>query len=443
MKQVVSVVLALLLIGSVMMMTGCAQEVPKAGTTIVLTIGEDTMTVNGEEKPIDENGTVPVIQNNRTLLPIRAVIEAIGGTVEWNNQTREVTLRYGKDQIKLTIDQTVAYFNGEEKKLDTAPCIIHNRTMLPIRFIAESFGFAVQWNESTKQVTIQNQTPVDEKEAKRLQITIGETVLTVQMEENTATDRLMEILSKGDITVPMEDYGDFEKVGALPENLPQNDKETTANAGDIVLYQGNRLVILYGSNTWSYTRLGKIVNMPTEELKKVLGKGSATAILSLGDKEKTAEQKSLVVYFSCTHNTKNLAEKIAAATGSDLFEIVPAEPYTAADINYNSDCRANREQNDDTARPEIANPIHNLDDYDTVYLGYPIWWGTMPKIINTFLETYDLSDKTVMPFCTSGSSGIAVSENAIRAYLPQVKTGFRGPASTTEAQIKSWIEKNQ
>ena len=137
-----------------------------------------------------------------------------------------------------------------------------------------------------------------------------------------------------------------------------------------------------------------------------------------------------------------IAKKIAAATDSDILEIVPSQPYTKEDIDYKSDCRANREQNDDSARPEIAKQFE-LDNYDTVYLGYPIWWGTMPKIINTFLETYDLSGKTVMPFCTSGSSGISASVNAIRKYLPDVKEGMRGTPSATEEDINKWIENNQ
>ena len=124
--------------------------------------------------------------------------------------------------------------------------------------------------------------------------------------------------------------------------------------------------------------------------------------------------KNLVVYFSVTGNTKALAETIAETTGADIVEIVPETPYTSEDINYSNDsCRANREQNDDSARPAIANKIENINDYDTIYLGYPIWWGTMPKIINTFLESYDLSGKTIMPFCTSGGSGIGMPRSVV------------------------------
>ena len=158
----------------------------------------------------------------------------------------------------------------------------------------------------------------------------------------------------------------------------------------------------------------------------------------------TESGKALVAYFSCTGNTKGLAQKIADVTGADMYEIVPEVPYTEADLNYNSDCRANQEQNDDSARPAIAGGIENIDDYDTIYLGYPIWWGTIPKIINTFIDSYDLSGKTIMPFCTSGSSGISTSVSAIRNACPNadIKDGMRGTSSTTSAEIEEWISSN-
>lgn len=153
----------------------------------------------------------------------------------------------------------------------------------------------------------------------------------------------------------------------------------------------------------------------------------------------------LTVYFSCTNNTKNLAQKIADATGSDLYELVPETPYTSADLNYNNDnSRANREMNDETARPAISGSIENMDDYDVILLGYPIWWGKMPRIINTFLESYDFSGKTIMPFCTSGSSGIGGSLPGLREACPDstVTNGFRGTSATTDTQIQEWLDEN-
>lgn len=128
-----------------------------------------------------------------------------------------------------------------------------------------------------------------------------------------------------------------------------------------------------------------------------------------------ADTNVLVAYFSATGNTKTVAEQIADVTGGELYEIEPAEPYTSEDLDYNNDdCRANLEMNDDTARPEIAGAIENIEQYDTIYLGYPIWWGNAPRIMNTFVETYDLSGKTVVPFCTSGGNGISTSVDTLQ-----------------------------
>ncbi len=109
--------------------------------------------------------------------------------------------------------------------------------------------------------------------------------------------------------------------------------------------------------------------------------------------ENTASSNILVAYFSATGTTEGAAENIAKILGADIFEIEPAEPYTSADLNYSSDCRANREQNDIGARPEIATGIENIGQYDAVFIGYPIWWGKAPKIIYTLLEKYDFSKK--------------------------------------------------
>ena len=156
------------------------------------------------------------------------------------------------------------------------------------------------------------------------------------------------------------------------------------------------------------------------------------------------EPKALVVYFSCTGNTKSVAEKIAQLTGADLYEIVPEIPYTPEDLNYNNDsCRANREMNDPSARPTLGSNTVDISAYDTVYIGYPIWWGTMPRIINTFLDTYDLSGKTVMPFCTSGGSGVSTSVSDLRAEEPaaDVRDGLRASGSS-DSSIDEWISRN-
>ena len=146
-------------------------------------------------------------------------------------------------------------------------------------------------------------------------------------------------------------------------------------------------------------------------------------------------------------NLKNLYIRVNPPEG-DVTVSSPMElkdEDTSADLNYsNSNCRANKEQNDPTARPAISSRFENLEDYDVIFIGYPIWWGTIPKIINTFLDTYDLSGKTIMPFCTSGGSGISTSVSAIKNACPNadVKTGFRGTSGTTSTQIRTWLTDN-
>lgn len=155
------------------------------------------------------------------------------------------------------------------------------------------------------------------------------------------------------------------------------------------------------------------------------------------------DNDTIVVYFSRTNNTEKIANYIIDYTDSDSYEIEATVPYSDADIAYNnSSCRANQEQNDKTARPEIANPIESLDSYDVIYLGYPIWWGEEPRIIDTFLESYDFSDKTVIPFCTSASNEITTSEKNI-SNLVDIENqleGKRFSTSTSQSEVEQWID---
>ena len=162
-------------------------------------------------------------------------------------------------------------------------------------------------------------------------------------------------------------------------------------------------------------------------------------------KENNIKQNStsVVIYFSATGTTKAVAEKIAKASNSDIIEIVPKEEYKSEDLNYNSDCRANREQNDSNARPEIKNEI-DISKYDIIYLGYPIWWGTNPKIILTLLDTYDFTGKVIIPFCTSGSSDISKSVSDLRSYNSKlnIKDGKRFSLNDSEEVIQEFISIN-
>ena len=125
--------------------------------------------------------------------------------------------------------------------------------------------------------------------------------------------------------------------------------------------------------------------------------------------------KKLVAYFSAGGVTKKVAERLAAAAGADLFEIEPAVPYTVADLDWtNKKSCSSVEMNDPSSRPEIARRLDSLEEYDTVFLGFPIWWYVAPTIINTFLESYDFAGKTIIPFATSGGSGLGKTVEVLK-----------------------------
>ena len=157
----------------------------------------------------------------------------------------------------------------------------------------------------------------------------------------------------------------------------------------------------------------------------------------------TAHSDVLVAYFSATGTTKGVAERIAAVTGGDLYEILAADPYTADDLNYNDrSSRSTSEQNDKNARPEIGSVDLSLEGYTTIYLGFPIWWGEEPRILDTFVEKYSFEGITVIPFCTSGGSGIGRSGPNMEA-LAGTGTwleGKRFSGNVSEADLQSWID---
>ena len=151
----------------------------------------------------------------------------------------------------------------------------------------------------------------------------------------------------------------------------------------------------------------------------------------------------LIVYFSATGTTKGIAEKIAGITGADTYEIKAAQEYSDSDLNWNdSDSRSTKEQNDSSARPEIGSEAVSLDGYSTIYIGYPIWWGEEPRIMDTFVESYNFDGITMIPFCTSSSSGIGRSGQnlADNAGSGTWIDGKRFGAGASEDEIRSWIE---
>ncbi len=160
------------------------------------------------------------------------------------------------------------------------------------------------------------------------------------------------------------------------------------------------------------------------------------------DPETSGNGKILVAYFSCTGTTKSVADKIVEITGGTPYAITPEVPYTSADLDYNSDCRANREQNNPAARPAMKGHVDDLEKYDVVFLGYPIWWGEAPRIISTFLESGNFKGKTIVPFCTSHSSGLGSSDRNLHSLAPDAvwKPGRRFGGGATKSDIEKWIE---
>ena len=152
--------------------------------------------------------------------------------------------------------------------------------------------------------------------------------------------------------------------------------------------------------------------------------------------------KVLVAYFSATNTTKPLAEYIADGLNADIYEIVPETPYTSADLNYgNSSSRTSVEMNDPNARPAIAGSVSNMDQYDIVFIGYPIWWGEAPRVVSTFFESYNFNGKTIVPFCTSGSSGIGSSARNLHSLTNGANwlEGRRFSGGTSRNTMIDWV----
>lgn len=329
MKKILSILMTLVFAMS--MITGCsaAENTGNTNNDFVLTmqIGNPMMNVNGESSEIDPGrGTVPVAENNRTLVPIRAIIEAMGGTVNWDEETQTVLLEYNSDVITLNIGSTAAYLNETMNTLDVAPTTINGRTMLPIRFIAESFKFNVDWNEETQTVTI--------------------------------------------------------------------------------------------------TKLASTTITPTIQ--------------------SSSGGKTLVVYYSASGNTEEVANYIAKAANADIFELEPVEEYSDADLDWTDETsRVNDEHNDESKRDiELkATSVTNWSEYDNVFIGYPIWWGIAAWPVDNFVKGNDFTGKKVIPFCTSASSGLGQSGDLLAemAGTGDWQTGMRFRSGASENDVVDWV----
>ena len=181
----------------------------------------------------------------------------------------------------------------------------------------------------------------------------------------------------------------------------------------------------------------------TEEQTEIEMETEPSESVSTEEQEADVSTKTLVVYFSCTGTTELVAEYITEILGADSYQIVPEDPYTEADLAYYTNGRADQEQNDPDVRPAISGGVENMDEYDTIILGYPIWHGQAPRIISTFLESYDFSGKMIVPFCTSHSSGIGSSASNLHSLCAESvewRDGKRFESGVSKESVQKWIE---
>ena len=222
----------------------------------------------------------------------------------------------------------------------------------------------------------------------------------------------------------------------VSENIPKQSSKETYNTSEII-QSTDSTPIQSETVTQSATSSSSTssVSLPPQS------KPESTSTVTVSQPEPTEDKmKTLVVFFSCTNTTKTLAEYAADILGANIYEIVPAVPYTAADLAYYTNGRADQEQNDSSARPAITGSVENMSDYDTIILGYPIWHGQAPRIISTFLESYDFSGKTIVPFCTSHSSGMGSSADNLHALCAaEWKNGKRFGGGTSKDEVSKWL----
>lgn len=240
--------------------------------------------------------------------------------------------------------------------------------------------------------------------------------------------------------------GDKKKiiVSVSPQKGEKNIKYTTSNQSVATVSSKGMVIAKKAGNTKIQVtaKMGKAKKVTWVKIK--VAKANDTAEIPTQDTDVRKDKKSIVIYFSCTENTKRIAEYIKDSTNSDIYQIQALAPYTSDDLNYsNTESRTSREQNDQAARPEIAGNLPSLVDYDYVYIGYPIWWGQAPKIMYTFIEAEreNLVGKTVIPFCTSASSGIGTSALNLEKAVNQGTwmEGSRFSGNSTKNEVERWI----
>ncbi len=525
MKKLFAVLMSLVFALSLATGCGAAENSAVDNTeTFVLTmqIGNPVMNVNGTNQEIDPGrGTVPVVENNRTLVPIRAIIEAMGGTVNWDEGTQTALLAYNSDVIALVIGSETAYLNQTAHTLDVAPTTINDRTMLPIRFIAESFRFDVDWDDSNQTVII-SKGAAGNTPAQTVQPSGSSKTLVVYYSASGNTKEISEYIAGETAAdtfelVPVNPYTSADlnwtnqNSRVVREHDNESEREVELENAVVPNWSEYDTVFIgypiwWGIAAWPVNNFvkandftGKTVipfctssssglGQSGELLAEMAGTGDwqtgmrfrsgasesdvsawvNTLELNTPSESKN-DSKTLVVYFSQPEttkaenmtqeednstvvingevfgNTQYMAYVIAENTNADIFRIEPKTPYptdhkTLVDL-------ASEEQAQNT-RPEIKETVQSISDYDTIFLGYPNWWGDMPMILYTFLESYDLSGKTIIPFNTHGGSGFSNTINSIRRIQTNadVLDGLsisRNHIQDAEQEIIDWVSSLQ
>ncbi len=313
---------------------------------------------------------------------------------------------------------------------------------------------ATMWNYGNRNVQIAfSSAPIVPSEPVNLcevYLTFNSETITAQLYDNTTA---RDLVSRLPLTVPFSDFNNTEKIAYLPNGSTALDTsdapETfTPTAGDMTVYiPWGDIAIFYNAfrESSGLAPFGKIGSEGIEKLSKIEDNTQITITsekLTMPE-QPVDEQKVLVVYFSVTGTTEKVANYIKDYLDAEIFAITPAVPYTSADLNYsNSNSRTSRENRDDTCRPEIIGRVENIEQYDTIFIGYPIWHGKAPKVVYTFLEQYDFSCKTIIPFSTAASSGIGSSAT----YLERLTTGAtwlggtRFLSSATQSSVQTWVD---
>lgn len=234
-------------------------------------------------------------------------------------------------------------------------------------------------------------------------------------------------------TVADTDYESQSSTTALSEQSIQNTEIYTSD--DLVVLQD----FILGKRT---TGNGKNFDLNNDGRWDVFDMCLMRQEVAKNNKQ-DSDTDILVTYFSCTGNTEQIAEYAIDYLNADSYEIIPEIPYTEDDLKYYTDCRADKEQSDPTVRPEISGSVADMDDYEVIFVGYPIWHGQAPKIIYTFLESYNFSDKIIVPFCTSASSPIGSSAENLHSLTSENTEwldGMRFSGNSTEKDVADWID---